>query len=1279
MQILRKILSVLRDNIWFFLAFLLIQTATFFLISMQFRQQIEIYKETKFQQLELAINAVDHTYTELSQIMYDTFLSQQKVLEILAEANQADEAGRTILREALFQQLDQTYAYLENRNFRQLQFFLPDNTSFLRFHSPENFGDDLTDIRYSVNLTNTTLQPTIGFEKGPIYDGFRYVFPLIYQEEHVGSVETGVSFTAFEHELETIFPFEFDFLIRSDLIEAETFEEEQLRYMPSDLSDQYFYDIEVHTSDDHGTQKLEINDDIITGINAYLAPRIKDQLNRKTRIMENVTISDETYLVALLPVQNVKGEHVAYIIAYTIDPVYNRIPGTIRRIQLGAFTLLTGLFITILLLRQASTYMRRNRDQLQAIMDHMGAGVIVFNSDTTIQYINPYAQQIMQKDIPTGGNPFLFDVFHYEFEGKQASPETCQFCSSIRAGESFFSSEEFMLIVENQKIPIEISCTPIFHGKEISSGVLIFRDIGSRKQQEKAMANSEARFRSLAEHSPDMVYIKNIPLDETVYINRPDLFGYSIVELDSPGFYSQILNPEDYEKVVENWNLIRSGVNPDPIEFRWKTKDGRWEWVQRRASILSRDPSGGAELILETLTIITARKEMEQSLLEAKLAAEAAAVTKSEFLANMSHEIRTPLNAVIGISELLLDTPLNEEQLDLTTTLNSSGTILLETINDILDISKIEAGKMELTYQTFDLHTMVSETVNLFAHKAREKQLQLYYAIEQNVPARILGDPSRLRQILVNLLGNAIKFTEAGEIVVHIQVPEQKTGTPIISFSVSDNGIGISEDDKELLFQSFSQVDTSITRRFGGTGLGLAICKYLVTMMHGEISVVSNLGNGSTFTFWIPLVFDEAQSPDDSPMPLSGQAVLILSPDDSRRKHLAMQLHSWSMEPREAVTIKQALTIAPDVTIILLDSETPGADTLVARLEDQLSSSSKPAVITILPAPQNGNRIELLQPANLTAPIIPSHLYNMILEVLNINMPDTAVDPALKSFDRNFSHKHPLRILLVEDNRINQRIAEGMLNRLGYSISIASDGLEALDYVNRQVFDVILMDIQMPEMGGVEATEIIRKRLPPDQQPQIIAMTAHALAGDREHYLSQGLDGYLSKPVRSIELMQVLEGINSESAETAISESKGEAVKMNMDNATSQFSGYKALDKKLILAYMEAIDPDSPDIILEIMTLLENDLPGHIVAIAEGIRDGNLDMLKRTAHTIKGEVSHFGASDLMSICNQIEQLATREQLNQIPPAFEILKAEAETLLSDLKTYRAELIEEFHLS
>ena len=1270
----RIVFSFLRDNIWPFFAFLCIQVSTFILISVQFNQQMEIYETTKFQQLEIAINAVDRSYTQMSQIVYDTILNQPEILEIMAEANNTDEAVQAQSREELWQMLEQTYSYLETWSFRQLHFHLPDNTSFLRFHSPKKFGDNLTDIRDTVNRTNTTLQPTRGFEEGRIYNGFRYVFPLVYKNEHIGSVESSVSFLAFEKELETLFPYEFDFMIQSDLVDSKVFTDDQARYMPSDLSEDYSYDVEVHVSGDDATDVLEIDHEVITRINNILAPHIQERMSRHEHIMEDVTVSGQTYLVALLPVRNVSGEPVAYIVAYTIDPVYNRIPETMRLAQFSAVALLTGLFIAIILLRQTSMHMRKNRDQLQAIMDHMGAGVIVVDSNKSIQFVNPYAQMILEAEISTDHPPYIFDVFEYEFKGEKASLESCQFCDAMQKGQSYFSDEEYMLIVGNRKIPIEISCTPIFHGKDVSGGVLVFSDISSRQQQEEALRNSEARFRSLAEHSPDTVYIKNVLENKTIYLNQPDLFGYSLDEVDSPGFYTRILNTEDYDRNKEIWESILNGVNPEPFEFRWKTRDGHWEWVQRRTRILSKDPDGSTELILETLTIITSRKKMENSLLEAKLAAEAAAVAKSEFLANMSHEIRTPLNAVIGISELLLDTQLDYEQLDLTKTLNNSGTILLETINNILDISKIEAGKMDLIRENFNLHVMVSETVSLFAHKAKEKNLQLYYAIEPDVPTCILGDPSRLRQILVNLLGNAIKFTDEGEIIVKVQLPEQKTGTPIISFIVQDSGIGISEDDQEYLFQSFSQVDTSLTRRFGGTGLGLAICKYLVTMMEGVITLKSNPENGSTFSFWIPLetVEKEDINTEEDASPLTGNTVLVLSPNESRRKHLAMQLRSWNVTTMETDGVEQAGHLLDDASIILADYETPGVQSFVSELRENRSDTPKPAMILIVSDPKDAKRLKTDYPSTLTTPIIPSHLYNMILEILGIKTGSFESEYTSTSFDRGFSQKHPLQILLVEDNPVNQRIAVGMFNRLGYSIMIASNGNEAIDQISRQEYDVIFMDIQMPEMGGVEATEKIRELLPQSELPQIIAMTAHALSGDRERYLSQGLDGYLSKPVRLNDLMQILETIKPNSKDLVSAKPIGEAENMNGKESTSSSNGYKVIDKKLIQAYLEAIDPDSPEIIVEIIALLEQDLPGQIEKMDAAIRDQELDILKRTAHTVKGEVSHFGAENLVTLCNQIEHAIANDQIELVPAIFETFKSTARMLLSDLDMYRAEL-------
>ncbi|HRE08332.1 MAG TPA: response regulator, partial [Opitutaceae bacterium] len=598
-----------------------------------------------------------------------------------------------------------------------------------------------------------------------------------------------------------------------------------------------------------------------------------------------------------------------------------------------------------------------------------------------------------------------------------------------------------------------------------------------------------------------------------------------------------------------NARLLRGEIDRFSIDKRYVHPDGREVWAAFSTRVYV-DPVTGQRQSLTTLIDISAMKRQAAELQAAKEAAESANLAKSQFLAMMSHEIRTPMNGVIGMTSLLLDSPLSTEQREFVETVRASGDALLTIINDILDFSKIESGRMELEKTDFSLRECVEGALDLMSPKAAEKHLDLLCEIADDAPGRVRGDPARLRQIIVNLLGNALKFTEQGEVEVRVTAesldqdpagggdswPLFRAGDRLrLVFAVRDTGIGISAEGQTRLFQSFSQVDASTTRRFGGSGLGLAISKRLAEMMEGRMWVDSEEGRGSTF--WFSVVVESVTRQLGGPVgagALQGRRLLVVDDNATNRRILMRYSDHWGMNTRAVASGTEALVELRNgahFDVAVLDMQMPEMDgvTLALEMRKLPEGANLPLVMLSSLGQREAALHANLFAAGLTKPAKPALLFETLARVINgkpgRTLSPVAVTRPLSSAAVTTPPRSE-RILVAEDNRVNQKVALSILAKLGFRADVAANGLEVLEAVRRQRYDIILMDVQMPEMDGLEASRRLQVLLPARaERPWIIALTANAMQGDREVCLAAGMDDYLSKPIKGDELAAALDRV----------------------------------------------------------------------------------------------------------------------------------------------------------
>lgn len=930
-------------------------------------------------------------------------------------------------------------------------------------------------------------------------------------------------------------------------------------------------------------------------------------------------------------------------------------------------------------IRTDITEQRRLREKIESsqslmesMMRNIGQGVYTLDAQGVCTFLNPEGERILGRNLVDLKGKILHDLVHsIRPDGAHIRNHDCPINNAILSGEVFRSDLEYFQHQSGSLFPVSIVASPIVDQGKVVGSVAVFQDISERLAIDRALRDSEARQRMLLDNAADAVFVANAN-QQLVYVNdlASDMLGYSRVGLLGSSMY-HLLPLADRDLAMQNFLCHIQEEKRFRAEIALLKKDGDTVPVELNAALL---PDGS---IYGSCRDITERLRFETDLLQAKNDAEAANKAKGEFLATMSHEIRTPMNGIIGMTELTLDTDLSSEQREYLELVKLSSQSLMSIINDILDFSKIESGKIELEKIEFSLRELIASSLRALSVRASEKGIELVYKIDAAIPEIVVGDPGRLRQIMTNLVGNAIKFSEKGEVIIDVQLAHESATRLDIYFAVTDHGIGIPKAKQSSIFEAFSQADTSTTRKYGGTGLGLTISSRLVQCMNGLLALNSEPGKGSTFYFTIGLARAEKDNSAKRPMDFSGVTALIVDDNAVNRLFFSDTLRKWKIKPIVATSATEALQLLSQmqsdgiyIDLILLDVCMPGMSgfEFLNRLAPEHEKlKSKTVLLSSAGSREDFLHLQELGMKNyVLKPVNQSELYDAITTVVSgkkkIMTHDTQVWPDTRQFTA------ALRILVAEDNPVNQKLILALLSKWNHVATLAENGLDALKYFSREPFDAILMDMQMPKMGGIEATQHIReaeRALGNGRRTPIIAMTANAMPGDWERCHEAGMDHYLSKPIKAELLRELLEKLAQNTdltsdglKPTATTDMNNPPLKTDMSTENTSFDYSAALlnaDTEIVSiighSFLDACDQYKDE-------------------IADAVARQDSELLYRSAHTMKGLVGNFCAVPVEALARELEHFGKTNDLSLAAAKQAELFVQLEQMNAALKKFLA---------
>ena len=978
------------------------------------RQEKQRLIEAQFiQELATIYQASLETYSKATAILFAERIRQQEILSLMEQASGNEGDAQIPQRARLYQLLSPTYRSLRQLGIRQLHFQTAGGDSFLRFHEPQKYGDNLLNIRPSIRLAQQEKRPVAGFEAGRVKSGFRFVHPLLQGDTLVGSVETSVSFLTIRDAMHKLSPsHEFHFVLSREKTLPILFTSEEWLYGKSSLHENFLVeDPQVRLPDSPPPPSAHVE-----ALNLKLAslPAVQNGMRQYQAFAQSVIQDGDAWMVSFLPVNDVSGDPTAYIIAYAPAPQIAVLQREFHTQMVLLLTALAVLLFLLLRLLKSREQLAQEQQNLIAVTETMGDGLYVLDAQGRVTLVNAAALALLGFE----RNKLLGQVGHYLFHrhGLDGSGplEECPIYQAVRAGRHFFGEERFTR-ADGSILTVEVSSTALYHNGALTGSVTAFRDITQRKADEE---------------------------------------------------------------------------------------------------------------------------RLRQAIADANAANEA----KSAFVANMSHEIRTPMNGIIGLTTLTLDSELDATQRQYLELVRQSADSLMTILNDILDFSKMEAGRMVLEATPFRLRELALGTTRVLSARAAEKGLEILLDIHAGIPDGLIGDPGRLRQVLLNLIGNAIKFTETGEVTLVVRQSDTSAnaGACQLHISVMDTGIGIPAEKQASIFDAFGQADASVTRRFGGTGLGLTISREIVRLMGGELQLESVPGEGSNFHFSVDFPVDPNFLPKTLPAAQEADGIWLIATGHPHLQQLlanGLALHGRQVRLCESaddlrLTLKQAENQSSFSTLV---AELDWLPHDIADMPLYRKGLRSGAVVLAMTSMSNaGNPTGRgFAAREIPKPLLPEELIIAEYEVRTIDRrpgerraisteaAETTCSPASKPLESG------LHLLLVEDNPINQRLAVALLEKQKHRVDIAVHGQEALEMLETTDFDLILMDVQMPVLDGLEATRQWRKREQALQRPRlpIVAMTANAMAGDRDACLNAGMDGYISKPINIVRLNEEIQRV----------------------------------------------------------------------------------------------------------------------------------------------------------